>query len=160
MIGLTPTMIVDFRSVNDPLGALRQVRKRESQALDQHSRSEGWFHVSSAAPDLSISLNSTSAGDGTPIEALASMKNVKSKDGSEEPPAAGGRRYGKADFHDNRWLNKTHASTTHPEARFFKKSKDEEAKLCFMRHELMESRHGLPRRNGRSQRQRSRPIAR
>ena len=47
------------------------------------------------------------------------------------------------DFHGQKRLNRTHASTTDPEARLFKKGKGKEAKLCFMGHVLMENRHGL-----------------
>ena len=36
-----------------------------------------------------------------------------------------------------------HASTTDPEAKLYKKGKGKEAKLCFMRHALMENRHAL-----------------
>lgn len=85
--------------------------------------------------------------DGTLIEAWASMKSVKPKDGlkdgSGEPPAAGGGRNAEADFHGDRRSNKTHASTTDPEARLYKKGKGKAAKLCFMGHGLMENRHGL-----------------
>jgi hypothetical protein len=47
------------------------------------------------------------------------------------------------DFHGEKRLNRTHTSTTDPEARLFKKGKGKEAKLCFMGHVLMENRHGL-----------------
>jgi transposase len=81
--------------------------------------------------------------DGTLIEAWASMKSVKPKDGSGEPPAEGGGRNQDADFHGERRSNETHASTTDPDARLYKKGKGKEAKLCFMGHGLMENRHGL-----------------
>lgn len=45
------------------------------------------------------------------IEAWASMKSVKPKDGSGEPPAEGGGRYTEADFHGEKRSNETHAST-------------------------------------------------
>ena len=69
--------------------------------------------------------------DGTLIEAWASMKSIKPKDGpkdgSGEPPAAGGGRNAEADFHGDRRSNKMHASTTDPEARLYKKGKGKEA---------------------------------
>jgi len=80
--------------------------------------------------------------DGTLIEAWASMKSVKPKDGSGEPPAGGGRN-AEADFHGQKRSNETHASTTDPEARLYRKGKGKETKLCFMGHGLMENRHGL-----------------
>lgn len=81
--------------------------------------------------------------DGTLIEAWASMKSVRPRDGSDVPPAEGGGRNAEADFHGQKRTNDTHASTTDPEARLYRKGKGKEAKLCFMGHGLMENRHGL-----------------
>ncbi|CDX57750.1 transposase [Mesorhizobium plurifarium] len=89
--------------------------------------------------------------DGTLIEAWASMKSVKPKDGSGEdpkdsagePPSEGGGRNAEADFHGQKRSNETHSSTTDPDARLYRKGKGREAKLCFMGHGLMENRHGL-----------------
>lgn len=81
--------------------------------------------------------------DGTLIEAWASMKSVRPKNGSDNPPAEGGGRNQEVDFHGQKRTNETHASTTDPEARLYKKGKGKEAKLCFMGHGLMENRHGL-----------------
>ena len=81
--------------------------------------------------------------DGTLIEAWASMKSVKPRDGSGEPPPQGGGRNAEADFHGQKRTNHTHASATDPEARLYRKGKGQEAKLCFMGHGLMENRHGL-----------------
>jgi transposase len=81
--------------------------------------------------------------DGTLIEAWASMKSVKPKDGSAEPPAQGGGRNAEADFHGQKRSNDTHASTTDPDARLYRKGKGKETKLCFIGHGLMENRHGL-----------------
>jgi transposase len=81
--------------------------------------------------------------DGTLIEAWASMKSVKPRDGSGEPPVPGGGRNAEADFHGQKRTNHTHASATDPEARIYRKGKGKEAKLCFMGHGLMENRHGL-----------------
>ena len=79
--------------------------------------------------------------DGTLIEAWASMKSFKPKDGADEPP--GGGRNPDADFRGERRSNDTHASTTDPDARLYRKGGGKEAKLCFMGHALMENRSGL-----------------
>ena len=79
--------------------------------------------------------------DGTLIEAWASLKSFRPTD--TPPPSGGVGRNPEVDFHGERRLNQTHASTTDPEARLFKKGKGKEAKLCFMGHVLMENRHGL-----------------
>jgi transposase len=81
--------------------------------------------------------------DGTLIEAWASMKSVKPKHGSGEPPGSGGGRNAEADFHGETRSNATHASATDPDARLYRKGKGKETKLCFMGHALMENRHGL-----------------
>src|SRR5262252_7063624 len=57
--------------------------------------------------------------DGTLIEAWASMKSFRPKDGSGEPPAAG--RNGERDFHGEKRSNETHASTSDPDARLYRK---------------------------------------
>ena len=79
--------------------------------------------------------------DGTLIEAWASMKSFRPKDGSGEPPAPG--RNSERDFHGETRSNDTHVSTTDPETRLARKSAGREAKLCFMGHALMENRSGL-----------------
>jgi len=80
--------------------------------------------------------------DGTLIEAWASMKSFVPKDGSGPPPAGGGRN-AERDFHGEKRCNDTHASTTDPDARLFRKGQGKEAKLCHMGHILTENRHGL-----------------
>jgi transposase len=81
--------------------------------------------------------------DGTLIEAWASMKSFKPKSRRDEPPAEGGGRNREADFRGQRRSNDTHASTTDPEAKLYRKGPGKEAKLCFMGHALMENRNGL-----------------
>ena len=81
--------------------------------------------------------------DGTLIEAWASMKSFKPKvEGGDEPPAAGGRN-AERDYHGEKRTNETHASTTDPDARLFRKGRGKEARLCHMGHLLMENRNGL-----------------
>jgi transposase len=79
--------------------------------------------------------------DGTLIEAWASMKSFRPKDGSGEPPGLG--RNGERDFHGETRSNETHASTTDPDARLYKKANGQAAKLCHMGHVLIENRSCL-----------------
>ncbi len=84
--------------------------------------------------------------DGTLVEAWASMKSFKRKpDASDSPPppAGGDGRNAGVDFHGETRSNATHASTTDPDARLYRKGKGREAKLCFLGHATMENRHGL-----------------
>src|SRR6478736_3760999 len=61
--------------------------------------------------------------DGTLIEAWASMKSFKPKDGPRgdngQPPSDSGGRNAEADFHGERRSNETHASTTDPDAMLY-----------------------------------------
>ena len=86
--------------------------------------------------------------DGTLVEAWASMKSFRAKDGSGEPPPAGGdgqskSRNGEVDFHGQKRTNDTHESMSDADARLYRKGKGQPAKLCFMGHALIENRHGL-----------------
>lgn len=79
--------------------------------------------------------------DGTLIEAWASHKSFVPKDGP--PPPSGGGRNAEVDFHGEKRSNATHASTTDPEARLYRKSQAAPAKLGYLHHALAENRHGL-----------------
>ena len=83
--------------------------------------------------------------DGTLIEAWASLKSFKPReggDGNDEPPTGDGRN-AEVDFHGARRSNQTHVSTSDPDAMLYRKGPGMEAKLCFIGHALMENRHGL-----------------
>ena len=73
--------------------------------------------------------------DGTLIEAWASHRSFKPKDGSDDGDGS--------DFRGKPRKNDTHASTTDPEAKLYRKSNGQTAKLCFMGHAVMENRNGL-----------------
>jgi transposase len=77
--------------------------------------------------------------DGTLIEAWASQKSFRRKDGPGNQPGASDE----VDFHGEKRSNETHQSATDPDARLYKKSKGSEAKLSYLGHVLMENRHGL-----------------
>jgi transposase len=79
--------------------------------------------------------------DGTLLKAWASMKSFRPKDGSGSPP--GGGRNGEQDFRGERRSNETHASTTDPDARLYRKGNGRESVLCYLGHALMENRNGL-----------------
>jgi len=80
--------------------------------------------------------------DGTLLEAWASIKSFRRKDGGDDPGGGGGRN-AERDFHGEKRSNETHASTTDPEARLYRKGNGQPARLCYMGHVLMENRHGL-----------------
>jgi transposase len=79
--------------------------------------------------------------DGTLIEAWASLKSFRAKDGSDEPPSPG--RNGERQFKGEKRANDTHESSTDPEAKLYRKSNSAAAKLSYIGHALAENRHGL-----------------
>jgi transposase len=79
--------------------------------------------------------------DGTLIDAWASLKSFQRKDAPPPPPDDPGNPT--VNFHGERRSNATHASTTDPQARLYRKGQEREAKLCYHGHVLMENRHGL-----------------
>lgn len=81
--------------------------------------------------------------DGTLIEAWASLKSFRPKDGSgkNEPPDDPGNPT--VDFRGEKRSNDTHASTTDPEALLARKSHGTTAKLSYCMAALMENRNGL-----------------
>jgi len=79
--------------------------------------------------------------DGTMIDAWASMKSFRPRDGSGDPPGPG--RNGERDFRAEKRSNATHASATDPDARLFRKGDGQASRLCYLGHALMEHRHAL-----------------
>ena len=88
--------------------------------------------------------------DGTLIEAWASHKSFKPKDGGDDEGS---------DFRGQKRRNDTHQSTTDPEAKLYRKSNGQESKLAFLGHAMMDNRHGLvvdtrlTEANGRAERE-------
>src|SRR6266545_1079894 len=80
--------------------------------------------------------------DGTLLQAWASHKSFKPKDGAPPsgPPAG---RNPEVQWHGQKRSNDTHASTTDPASRLYRKSFNTAATLCYSGHLLMENRNAL-----------------
>ena len=127
--------------IDDPVWDVTVFTKNRDRLLDGEIAAK-FFRAVLAQPRVTSLLSDEHFSvDGTLIQAWASMKSFRPKDGSGEPPGPG--RNSERDFHGEKRTNETHASTTDGEARLFRKGRGKEAKLCFMGHLLMENRHGL-----------------
>jgi len=99
--------------------------------------------------------------DGTLIEAWASHKSFKPKDGSGDDDANG-----EGGFRGQKRGNDTHQSTTDSEAKLYRKSSGQESKMAFLGHVMMDNRHGLAvdalltEANGRAEREAALTMAR
>ena len=81
--------------------------------------------------------------DGTLIQAWASHKSFRPKDGSNDQTPSGPGRNAQVDWKGKPRTNDTHESTTDPDARLFRKSNNTASILCYQGHVLMENRSGL-----------------
>lgn len=86
--------------------------------------------------------------DGTMIEAWASMKSFRPKDDSTggkggSGGGSGGGRNAERSFRGEKRSNETHASTTDPDARLFRKGNGQSSRMAYLGHVLMENRNGL-----------------
>lgn len=81
--------------------------------------------------------------DGSLLDAAASLKSFRPKDGSAPPPPAEEGRNPTVNFHGEQRSNTTHASTTDPDARLARKGAGKEAKLALQASVVTENRHGL-----------------
>ncbi len=128
-------------SVDDPVWVPTVFSKNRDRLLAGDIAAAFMDAVLNLPPVKTLLSDEHFSVDGTLIQAWASMKSFRRKDGRDEPPAPG--RNGERNFHREKPSNQTHASTTDPDARLTKKSKGQEAKLAFTGHLLMENRNGL-----------------
>ncbi len=81
--------------------------------------------------------------DGTLIKAWASQKSFQPRSGGDGGPGAMSGCNPDVDFRSERRSKETHASTTDPQARLYRKARNVEADLCYSGHVVMDNRHGL-----------------
>src|SRR3954471_14108785 len=106
-------------AVNDPVWDVTVFTKNRDRLLEGEIAAK-FLHAVLAQPQVEALLSDEHFSvDGTLIQAWASTKSYRPKDGSDEPPNPG--RHGERDLHGERRTNDTYASTTDPEARLFRK---------------------------------------
>jgi transposase len=128
--------------VDDPVWDHSSFSKNRDRLLDGQIAAK-FLQAVLARPKVKRLLSSDHFSvDGTLIEAWASIKSFRRKDGGDDGGQGPGRN-AERNFHKEKRSNETHQSTTDPEARLYKKGDGQPAKLCYMGHALMENRHGL-----------------
>src|SRR5436190_14293579 len=108
--------------------------KNRDRLLEGDIAEKFFAHVLAQARIANLLSDEHFSVDGTLVEAWASQKSFKPKDGSDGDGT---------NWHKQKRSNETHVSTTDPESRLYRKADGREAKLCYMGHALMENRHGL-----------------
>jgi transposase len=120
-------------AMDDPIWNPTVFTKNRDRLLNQDIARSFFRRVVERAQDLMSDEHFTV--DGTLIEAWASQKSFQRKDGG---PDGDGRQ-----FRGDARKNDTHASTTDPDARLYRKSNNAESRLAYLGHLLIENRHGL-----------------
>jgi transposase len=119
--------------MDEPIWSTTVFTKNRDRLLNQETARSFFRRVVERAYDLMSDEHFTV--DGTLIEAWASQKSFQRKDGGTD---GDGRQ-----FRGDTRSNDTHASTTDPDARLYRRSHHGEAKLSYLGHLLIENRHGL-----------------
>jgi len=130
-------------NVDDPVWDPTTFTKNRERWLAGDVAQAFFEHVLAQAREHQLLSDDHFTVDGTLIEAWAGQKSFKSNGvpALPDPPDDPGNP--RINFRGERRTNATHASTTDPEARLYKKAKGQEAKLCYLGHVLMENRHGV-----------------
>jgi transposase len=116
------------------------------QRLDDHDLTRTFFAAVVREAIAAGLCSEHFSVDGTLIESFAAAKSFRPTDAADDDPKdANGfqPRNVAVDFHGQKRTNDTHQSRTDPEAKLYRKSKGQEAKLAHMGHTLGENRHGL-----------------
>ena len=121
--------------IDDPVWNHAVFSKNRDRLLNQDLAQRFFARVKAQAAGLMSDEHFTV--DGTLIEAWAGQKSFRRKHDDEGGGGSGG------DFRGELRRNQTHASSTDPEARLYKKSAGQEAKLSYLGHTLVENRNGL-----------------
>lgn len=130
-------------SADEPVWERSTFSKNRDRLLEGDVARRFFDHVLAQAQGAGLTSDEHFSVDGTLIEAWVSHKSFRRKDGSDDDNPDGAGRNAGRNFHGEKRSNATHASTTDPDARMFRKSQSAPAKLCYAGHVLMENRNGL-----------------
>ena len=130
-------------SMDDPVWNHSVFSKNRDRLLCSEIATTFFQRIRHQADEAGLLSDDHFTVDGTLIEAWASMKSFSPKNGSGNPPPGDNSRNLDVVFRGQKRKNDTHASTTDPDARLYRKGTGKEAKLCYMGHVLMENRNGL-----------------
>ena len=130
-------------SADDPVWDATVFCKNRDRLLDGDIAAKFFAGVLNLPQVCTLLSSEHFSVDGTLIEAWASMKSFVPKADGKPPSPGGGGRNAERNFRGEKRTNDTHASTTDPDARLFRKGLGKEAKLCHMGHVMMENRNNL-----------------
>ena len=128
-------------SIDEPIWDHSTFTKNRNRLIEAKVARKLLRRIVRKARDAQLLSNEHFSVDGTLIESWAAVKSMRRRDGKDEPPGPG--RNPTVNWHGEKRTNETHVSPKDPEAKLFRKSQGQAAKLNYMGHVLMEHRHGL-----------------
>jgi transposase len=147
-VNLLYRWFLDMQPSEDAFDATTFTKNR--LRLEEHGLTKSFFDTVVAEAMTRGLCSEHFSVDGTLIESYASAKSFQPKsaqeDDDDDKNDDGNRfkpRNVEVDFHGQKRTNETHQSTTDPDAKLYRKSKGQEAKLSHMGHVVSENRHGL-----------------
>jgi len=130
-------------AIDDPVWDHSVFSKNRDRLLDNEVVERFFGEIMKAADAKGWLSKEHFSVDGTLIQAWASQKSFKPKDGGDDQTPSGPGRNAQVDWRGKARSNETHKSTTDPDSRLFRKSHNTAASLCYQGHALMENRSGL-----------------
>ena len=130
-------------NLDDPIWDFTVFSKNRERLLEADVARAFFEEIGELAREQGLLSDEHFTVDGTLIEAWAGQKSFKPRTGAPAPPSHCDPGNPSVNFRGEKRSNETHASTTDPDARLYKKAKGQEAKLGFLGHVLMENRNGL-----------------
>ncbi|WP_354411306.1 IS5 family transposase [Marinobacterium sp. MBR-111] len=131
-------------TIDDPVWHHSSFSTNRDRLLEHDVVTHLFEEVVSLARERRLLSDEHFSVDGTLIQAWASQKSFRRKDGTDNTDDDGpAGRNAERNFRGEKRSNETHASTTDPEARLAKKSRGSESRMAYMGHRVMENRNGL-----------------
>lgn len=129
-------------AIDEPVWDHSVFSKNRDRLNDESVAAEFLQEVVRLAQQKGLMSDEHFSVDGTLLQAWASHKSFRPKDGP--PDAGGGPHNAPPDFKGQKRKNDTHASTSDPDSRLYRKG-NTGAQLSYQGHVLMEHRSGLVR---------------
>lgn len=129
-------------SMDDPVWHPTTFTKNRDRLLDGDVAARFFDAVVAQARTAGLLSDEHFTVDSTQLEAWASLKSFRPRDESGRPPDDDPGNPS-INFRGERRRNDTHASTTDPDAKLYRKGDGKEAKLAYLGHVLLDNRHGL-----------------
>ena len=129
-------------NMDDPVWHPTTLTKNRDRLLDGEVAAAFFDAVGRQACAAGLLSDEHFTVDGTQLEAWASLKSFRPRQGPESPPPDDPGNP-TVSFRGERRRNDTHQSTTDPQARLYRKGLGREARLAYLGHVLLDNRHGL-----------------